>query len=192
MQAIAKAAATLVVVLTSVTPGVAASVAAGVMTGGCKKQEADVEIVPPAPLPALDAAAAPPDHLGEGELLEGTDKAFGLTLPQNVKVDNRFIDLVYASGTARPDAVANYIRARVRFGTVRIGAANTLFEKVQVPEIPGRELAIRVAAGENGRGCAIEMRDVTAPKPLEGSEADKWRAVGMTPDGKILDPQHLH
>src|SRR5258706_231399 len=82
----------------------------------CRK---DDETVEPAPLPALPTRAdtAPPaDHLGEGELLEGTEKAFGLTLPRLVKVDSRFVDLVYASGTPRPDAVANYIRERVRFG----------------------------------------------------------------------------
>jgi len=158
----------------------------------CRKDEEVVEPAPLPPLPTRVDAAAPADHLGEGELLEGTEKAFGLTLPRQVKVDSRFVDLVYASGPPRPDAVANYIRARVRFGTVRIGAANTLFEKVQMPEAPGREISIRVSAAENGRGCVIEMRDVTPAKPLEGNEADKWRAMGLTPDWKLLDPQHLH
>lgn len=168
----------------------AVSVLLTMALAACRKDE-EVATTPPSPPPVRDAAP-PPDHLGEGELLEGTEKAFGLTLPRDVKIDARFIDLTYASGTPRPDAVANYIRARVRFGTVHIGAANTLFEKVQLPDAPGREISIRVSAGDNGRGCSIEMRDVTPPKPLEGSEADKWRAVGMTPDGKLLDPQHLH
>lgn len=156
----------------------------------CRKDEEVTQA--PLPPPAARDAAPPPDHLGEGELLEGTEKVFGLTLPRDVKVDSRFIDLAYASGPPRPDAVANYIRGRVRFGTVHIGAANTLFEKVQLPDAPGREISIRVSAGDSGRGCSIELRDVTPPKPLEGSEADKWRAVGLTPDGKLLDPQHLH
>jgi hypothetical protein len=156
----------------------------------CKKEET-VEIAPAPPAPAIEAGVTPSDHLAEGELLEGTDKAFGLVLPKRVKVDHAFVDLVFASGDARPDAVANYIRARVRSGTVRIGAANTLFEKVQIPANPGREYSIRVATGEMGRGCVIELRDVTPPKPLQGSEEDKWRAVGMSPDGKLLDPQHL-
>lgn len=155
----------------------------------CKKEE-PIEYAPP-PAPAAAADAAPQDHLGEGELLEGKEKAFGLTLPQRVKIDSAFTDLVYASGDARADAVANYIRARVRYGTVRIGAANTLFEKVQLPERPGHEVSIRVAPGDNGRGCLIEMREIIAPKPLPGSEADKWRAIGMTPEGKLIDPQHL-
>jgi hypothetical protein len=177
------------------SPAPLASIAAALLAltaAACRKEEATEH--EPAPLPALPSSpdAAPADHLAEGELLEGTEKAFGLTLPRQVKVDSRFVDLVYASGAPRPDAVANYIRARVRYGTVRIGAANTLFEKVQMPEAPGREISIRVAAGDNGRGCVIEMRDVTPPKPLEGSEVDKWRAVGLSPDGKILDPQHLH
>jgi hypothetical protein len=157
----------------------------------CKKEETvDTTIVDRPPPPVVDAA--PPDHLGEGELLEGTQKAFGILLPRRLKIDQAFVDVVFASGEARPDAVANYIRARVRMGTVHIGAANTLFERVQVPENPGREISIRVATGDNGRGCVVELRDVTPPKPLEGSETDKWRAVGLSPDGKLLDPQHLH
>src|SRR5438445_3061217 len=149
----------------------------------CKREET-VEIAPATTPPAIDAGATPADHLGEGELLEGTDKAFGLVLPRRVKVDHAFVDMVFASGDARPDAVANYIRARVRSGAVRIGAANTLFEKVQIPANPGREYSIRVASGEMGQGCVIELRDVTPPPPLQGSEEDKWRAVGMSPDGR--------
>ena len=161
-----------------------------VIAAACKKEE----MVTVIPVDAPPDAAVPkaPDHLVEPELEEGTAKAYGLVLPRNVKVDNAFINVIYASGDPRPDAVANYIRARVRMGTVQIGAANTLFEKVQVPANPGHEITIRVAAGNNGRGCAIELREaIPPPKPLEGSEADKFRAAGIHPDGTLIDPTHL-
>ena len=162
-----------------------------VLAAACKKEE----MVTVIPVDAPPDAAAPKaaDHLAEPELEEGTAKAFGLVLPRNVKIDNAFVNLIYASGEPRPDAVANYIRARVRMGTVQIGAANTLFEKVQVPANPGHEINIRVAAGENGHGCVIELREaVPPPKPLPGTEADKFRAVGVNPDGTLVDPTHLH
>ena len=156
--------------------------------GACRKEE----VAPPAPpaTVAPDGAAPPRDRLAPGELLEGTEKAFGLTLPRRVHVDQTFIDVVYAGGDPQPDAVANYVRARVRMGTVRIGAASTLFERVQIPGSPGREYSIRVAPGERGDGCRMDLRDVTPPV-LPPTEVERWRAVGLTPQGKILDPTHL-
>ena len=156
--------------------------------GACRKEE----VVEPAPSAAVapDGAAVPKDRLAPGELLEGTEKAFGLTLPRRLHVDQSFVDVVYASGDPQPDAVANYVRARVRMGTVRIGAASTLFERVQIPGSPGREYSIRVAPGERGGGCRVDLRDVTPPA-LPPTEVERWRAVGLTPQGKIIDPTHL-
>src|SRR4051812_3268000 len=99
----------------------------------CRKEEIVTKAIGAA---APDAAKAPADHLAEGELIEGTANAFGLVLPRAIHVNQAFVNVVYASGDARPDAVANFIRARVRMGTVRIGAANTLFERVQIPGQP--------------------------------------------------------
>lgn len=157
-------------------------------TGACRK----TEITEPAPAASASAPEAPPprDWLAAGELLEGTAKAFGLTLPRQVHVDQSFVDVVHASGDARADAVVAYLRARVRMGTVRIGAASTTFEAVQIPGLPGREYAIRVAPGERGVGCVIDLRDVTPPA-LPPTEPERWRAAGLTPQGKILDPTHL-
>lgn len=157
------------------------------LAAGCRKDEA--EPAPPAAAAVADAAT-PRDRLAPDELLEGTQKAFGLTLPRQVRVDQAFVDVVYASGEPRADAVANYVRARVRSGTVRVGAASTLFEHVQIPGSPGREYSIRVAQGERGEGCRIDLRDVTPPI-MPPTEAERWRAVGLSPQGKILDPTHL-
>lgn len=167
-----------------------ASALFALFVAACKKEE--IAEVIPVDTPRTEDAAKAPDHLTEVELVEGTEKAYGLVLPRNVKIDNAFVNVIYASGDPRPDAVANYIRARVRMGTVQIGAANTLFEKVQVPANPGHEINIRVAAGDNGRGCVVELREaVPPPKPLPGTDVDRFRAVGISPDGKLLDPTHL-
>jgi hypothetical protein len=169
-------------------PALALAALGPLLLCACRKEE----VVEPAPAAsvALADAGPPRDRLAPGELLEGTEKAFGLTLPRRVHVDQAFVDVVYASGDPRPEAVANYVRARVRMGTVQIGAASTLFERVQIPGSPGREYSIRVAPGERGDGCRVDLRDVTPPA-LPPTEVERWRAVGLTPQGKILDPTHL-
>ena len=154
------------------------------------KRDSEVTVVT---LPTASASQPPIDHLAPGELLEGDAKAFGLVLPRGVRVDHAFADVVYASGTVSPDALSNYVRARVRDGKVTAGAASTVFERVRVPAVPDHELDIRVRPAEGTLGAKIEVRDVTPTKsPPMPDEAARWNAAGVKPNGEILDPTHLH
>ena len=157
---------------------------------GCEKDEPPT--VGNGPLLVLDAAP-PRDHLGPGELLEGDVRAFGMILPRGMKVESSFPLELVATGDAKPADVANYIRSRVSSGTVKVGAASTMFELVQVPVRPGRELVIRVEEGNSGRGTRVTFRDVTPP-PLEPNltEEQRWRQAGMRGPGQPEDPTHLH
>jgi len=156
----------------------------------CGKGE-DVALAPLTVTP--DAQAPPHDHLGDGELLEGTARVFGLVLPRGVSIDSNLPPQVIASGDPRAGDVANYVRTRVAMGTVKVGAASTMFNQVQVPANPGRELSIRVEPRENGTGVRMTIRDVTPP-PVDQTltEDQRWRKVGIAPGGKIADPAHLH
>jgi hypothetical protein len=145
------------------------------------------------------SVAAPPpptpvDQLAPGELLEGTEKAFALVLPRGVHVQRAFMDLVYASGEPRADDVANYIRARVREGTVTRGATGTVFDSVKVPAEPTRVLHILVGHLPASDACNLVIRDMTPPppQPVPTSEAERFRAAGLTPSGQFLDPKHIH
>jgi hypothetical protein len=78
-------------------------------------------------------------------------------------------------------------------GSVTVGAASTIFTRVQVPVNPGRELNIRVEPRQNGTGVRLTIRDVTPP-PVDQTmtEEQRWKQVGIAPGGKIADPSHLH
>jgi len=139
-------------------------------------------------------AAPPRDHLVPGELVEGADRAFGLPLPRGSRVESTFPQQIIATCGAKASDVANYIRPRVAMGTVAVGAASTMFERVQSPANPGRELVIRVEEGPLGTGSRIIVRDVTPP-PVDPSLTDeeRWRQAGMKPGGGgVADPTHLH
>ena len=145
----------------------------------CKREE-ELPVVPAA---SASVAPAPPvDHLATGELLEGTEKAFELWLPRGMRVDGAFVDVVYASGTVPSDALANYVRARVRDGKVVTGATGTVFDRVRIPAAPDVELAIYVRPAP--QGSSIEIRNVT-------DENERWKAAGLKPGGGVLDPTHL-
>ena len=159
---------------------------------GCKRDEQDVLSAPAALAPEA-TGSVPHDHLAQGELLAGTESAFGLVLPRGSRLESVFPQQIIASCEAKPADVANYIRPRVAMGAVKVGAASTMWDRAQVPSKPGRELSIRVEEGPTGAGTRITLRDVTPP-PYDPNltEDQRWRQAGVAPGGKLLDPTHLH
>jgi len=133
----------------------------------------------------------PVDHLAPGELLEGTEHAFGLTLPRDLHVEGAFANVVYARGPVAIHPVVRYLRRRLEQGDLREEEASATFDHVRVRGAPGPVYAIRVLAAEGG-GARVEMRDVT-PQPVPDLPNDeaRWRRVGLTPNGKLADPAHL-
>jgi hypothetical protein len=148
------------------------------------------------PAPSASAAAvratppAPADHLAPGELLEGTDKAFEVILPRGLHVDGRFVDLVQTSGPFAVRQLVAYLRAHVQNGDLSEGAASATFDHVTAPDHPERELSVHITKA--GDGAHVDLRDVTPRKvaPLP-DEAARWKSVGLTPSGRLLDPTHL-
>jgi hypothetical protein len=152
----------------------------------CRGKGDAVDAAPPA------VSAVPVDTLAPGELIPGTAKAFSILLPRDLHVDQALTDVVFASGPVNATDLANYVRARVRDGDVSVGATATVFDKVKAIDAPDRLLFVRIFAGPMGRGAHIEVRNVTPPPmPDLPNEESRWKQVGLTPDGRLLDPQHL-
>jgi hypothetical protein len=171
-----------------------ALVACATTSPACNRDEPPPAATEVAPTAAATATSAPRDHLVPGELLEGPERAFGLALPRGSTVESSFPQQIIARCGAKASDVANFIRPRVSMGTVTVGAASTIFERVQVAANPGHELVIRVEDAPLGTGAQILVRDVTPP-PIDPSltEEQRWRQVGLSPGGgRIADPTHLH
>ena len=161
------------------------------LLAGCRKEPAPPEITQAGkPASSNAAGAGPADHLAAGELVEGTDKILGLVLPRELKPSWVFEKAGLAQGDVEPELVANYVRAHVVGGKISIGATMTLFEDVRLPADPAHPLRIKI---ERLRGrCTLEVRDATPPPPgdNEGTDADRWRKLGLAPNGQPLDPMH--
>jgi hypothetical protein len=151
----------------------------------CHRREPEAE---PAPAPS----ATPVDRLAPGELVPGDGKAFAVALPRGMSVDQALTDVVYASGPMAASDLANFVRAHVRDGQVSVGATATVFDQVKAIDDPSRLLFIRVFPGPMGRGARMEVRNVTPPvQPNLASPEERWKQMGLTPEGKIRDPKHL-
>ncbi len=150
--------------------GSLAWMAVAIACGGCEKDEAPPATTDLAPS-ATVAAPMPRDHLVPGELIEGSEVAFGLRLPRGTKVESVFPQQIMAACEAKATDVANYVRPRVSMGRVGVGAASTMFERVQVAANPGRELVIRVEE-------ALDRNRLAHYRPRRDAAADRSELDG--------------
>jgi hypothetical protein len=182
--------------------------AALALVASCKRGDAPSEGTAARPAAPLLAPSAPPaDHLAPGELIEGTQRAFGVLLPQVVRVRESFVDAVYASGPTTVAALVPYFRAHLRGGDLHVGELLATFDHVHAPpsseapsgadhggrpaQDPGsRELRVRIATSPDG--ARVDIRDTTPPViPAMPDDSARWKAAGLTPHGKVVDPTHL-
>lgn len=139
----------------------------------------------------VGSASAPPvDQAAPGELAEGTEEAFGLTLPRRMRVVARFDDAVHARGSLAQKDVVRYVRDRVIAERVDDDGAKALFTNATAKRSPQLRLDVEVL--QVGAQSEIVVRDRTRPPAEPGlNEAERWRALGLTSDGRLIDPKHL-
>ncbi len=137
---------------------------------------------------------APPDHLLPGEIVEGTERAFGLPLPREVRVASRFAKSIHVTSRVTPEELANFVRARVKEGNIAPGTSSTRFENVVPRDDSKKRLTIDVRPLRTGGGSRSEMVILDAtPPPFDPSltEDERWKKAGLTPSGQLLDPKHM-
>jgi hypothetical protein len=141
------------------------------------------------------SSAAPltaPDQLAPGELAEGTIDAFGFKLPRIMNVDTQFPDAIFASGEASHKDVVGYVHDRVLAERVDTLQNKTVFEGATMKSAPSKKLRIEVIAVRVGLSKLV-IRDETRPPAKPGlTEEERWKEVGMTPQGELIDPSHLN
>ena len=160
---------------------------ASLALAGCDSEDA---VVGPGHAPGADSAGRKPiDRLAPGELAPGRAEAFGFLLPRDLSVEARFHDAVHASGPVKPEALANYVRARVDVAHVEIGAARTVFPRARIKAGNAQRLYRFEVLADGGRSKLV-VKDVTPPPTVQGiSEEERWRRAGMKPNGELIDPQ---
>jgi hypothetical protein len=148
------------------------------------------------PSPATQSAPAPvpTDRLAEGELVEGTTRVFGVLLPRDLSVTANFGDVAYARGTVAMRAVAGYLRDHTQGGSEHKEGNSVRFDQVTAIGASAPPLQIRVDALPSG--TQVVFHDQTPPELppdyAERDEAARWRSVGLTTSGKIIDWTHLN
>jgi hypothetical protein len=139
---------------------------------------------------APEPGAPPVDHLAPGELTEGSQKAFGVPLPRDVQVTQSFVDLVSATGPVSVRSLVRYLSTHLEGGSLREGAEAATFEHVTARGQPELELMVHI--GSVFGGSRIEIHKVPRlPAAVLPDEESRWRQVGLTPQGRVIDPTHF-
>lgn len=156
----------------------------------CKRRRSQVETAPPAPAASDAEPEKPVDQLLPGEIAEGDEAAFGLPIPRRMVVSARFDDAVFASGRLDLERVANYVRERVIAERVETGPSKTVFTRATPKKSPSR--IVRIEVTSRGEETELVVRDETRPPAEEGlTPEERWRKLGLKPDGTPLDPTRL-
>lgn len=143
----------------------------------CKKTE------PPAPPEPVKPAPSYVDHVGPGELVEGTTSAFGLPLPRTFATTATLTYQVSGEVQATHEMVANYVRARVGEGKITMGSTSTAFSHVRPRADPKHTLDIRVEGGKTG--TLLVVAEVQLPsEPVPTTKDDALRKAGLGPSGR--------
>jgi hypothetical protein len=133
--------------------------------------------------------STPPDHLAPGELVEGSERAFGIALPRGMQITQSFVDLVVATGPVSVQALSRYLGARLEGGTLGEGKDSATFEHVAARGQREPELFVEIRSTFGG--ARLEIHKVTHQQVhLLPDEEARWRQVGLTPQGKVIDPSH--
>jgi hypothetical protein len=137
-------------------------------------------------------AAHPLDHLAPGELAPGKAEVYGFPVPRGMEVESRIADRAYVSGRVSPEALANYVRDQVVVSHVEIGAARTVFPMARIKAGPADRL-FTLEVLPDGPRTRLVIKDVTPPPPPPPglTDAERWRAAGLTPEGRPLDPNKV-
>ena len=161
------------------------------LLGGCSRKHP-----PPSPAAGTSAAsrasALPLDHLAPDELAPGASEVYGFAVPRGMEVESRLLDRAYVSGHVSPEALANYVREQVIVSHVEIGAARTVFPMARIKAGPA-DRVFNLEVLPDGPKTRLVIKDVTPPPPPPPgmTDAERWRAAGLTPDGRPLEPQKL-
>jgi hypothetical protein len=155
--------------------------------GACKRAQPSVAAVAPSASTAL-----PLDHLAPDELAPGKVEVYGFPVPRGMEVESHLADRAYVSGRVSPEALANYVREQVVVSHVEIGAARTVFPMARIKAGP-QDRVFTLEVLPDGPKTRLVIKDTTPPPPPPPglTDAERWRAAGLTPDGRPLDPQKL-
>lgn len=152
---------------------------------GCR-QEPLRRVQPDAP------QAATPDRLQVGERLAQSEVAFGLVVPEGLRITRQFRDAAYLSGPLPFEAALVHVREQLETTGAELRAQRAVFARALIVGDAEQRL-MRIEVSPLPRGSQVLLRDITPPPVAIGlSDNERWARAGRRPDGTLLDPNQVY
>jgi hypothetical protein len=150
---------------------------------GCTKREE-------APVIEIAGTVAP-DRLAPQEPLIGSQRVWGLRVPDGMTISSQFPRKVHLSGSRSLTSVMEALREQVSASHVEVTASRFIFERAVI-QTEGERKLVRIEALTDGPLTRVYLSDITPPPVPSGlSEAEMWERAGYNPDGTIKNPSQV-
>lgn len=160
------------------------------LLSGCR-EEAEEKWSGPPESNANDAPqAASPDRLPPGELLEGSESAFGFSIPKGMKLTRISPKMVRVTGKVDFDALTEYVKDRIAVRHAEMLDGELVFPNARIRG--NQEGVYRLSLSSFPLGTKLVIQDKTRPPGTGGlTEKQRWERTGLRPSGGLIDPNQM-
>lgn len=160
------------------------------LNAACSREPPDEDWRTP-PTDNTAPVATSPDRLPPGELIEGTEDAFGIRVPKGMTLSPPSIKYRRFAGRVDFDQLTEYVRTRITAHHAELRRDALFFDNVRIKGgDPGRVYDVTLTNRPSERVVVIE--DTTRPpaNPNISSE-ERWKRAGLKPHGGLIDPNAM-
>lgn len=140
------------------------------------------------------SASFPADRLAPTEMAPGLVSAFDLKLPRGSILTRSLGDTIYAQIPLSLENVTKFIREQADSPEILFEATKTIFPQLKVYNMdPKFFLKVEISTPNTSlaESQILVRRIEQRVLPTQVSKPEAMRNVGLTPDGKLLDPTRL-
>ncbi|HXS18964.1 MAG TPA: hypothetical protein VN764_17310 [Polyangiaceae bacterium] len=159
-----------------------------VVSGGCSKSHPEHQPEATKASPRTAPRALSPDRLPPDALLEGEQEAFGFRFPQGMTV-SKLRKQARAEGEVNFDQLVDYVKARISARHAEMFGPRLVFPRAAILGHSG-DFTLTLIEGKREQVLLIEDES-RSPATVGLSEAERWKRVGLKPNGELIDPKGM-
>ncbi len=133
--------------------------------------------------------ATSPDRLPPGDLLEGTERTFGFSVPKGMTLIQSARGSVMR-GPVNFDELTSYVQARIAVRHAEMEGDTLFFRSALIRD--GEKGIFEFSISTERRDTILRIKNRTPNPPVFGlSEKERWKRAGMKPSGGLIDPHQM-